>query len=101
MSLHEVNAAATLIAEHCDPDANVIFGATIDDSMGDEMRVTVIAAGFGGGTEDRPRVRPPSAEIGGGGPPKPERPHREEDERPSGDDDDDPFDLDIPDFLKG
>lgn len=104
MSLHEVNAAATVIAEHCDPDANVIFGATIDDSMGDEMRVTVIAAGFGGGAEDRTRVRPPSVELGGGGPPKPERPQRDDDfdEDPDqSDPDDDPFDLDIPDFLKG
>jgi len=47
LSLHEVNAAASAVAEHCDPDASVIFGATIDDALGDEMRVTVIAAGFG------------------------------------------------------
>ncbi len=94
MSLHEVNAAATVIAEHCDPDANVIFGAIVDDSMGEEMRVTVIAAGFGGGTT-RPRLEAPDTEIGG--PPKPERP-----ERPSEDgESDDPFDVDIPDFLRG
>ena len=107
MSLHEVNAAATEIAEHCDPDANVIFGATIDDSMGEELRVTVIAAGFDGSGEERPRLRSPSVELGG--PPKPERPERpESDEEPDrepddddGDDGDDPFDVDIPDFLKG
>jgi cell division protein FtsZ len=105
MSLHEVNAAATTIAEHCDPDANVIFGATIDDSMGEEMRVTVIAAGFGGGmADDRPRLRTPSVDLGGG-PPKPESPYGEPDGSGEadggGDDDGDPFDVDIPDFLKG
>jgi len=97
MSLHEVNAAATAIAEHCDPDANIIFGATIDDSMGEEMRVTVIAAGFGG-TVDRPRIQAPSSEISSGAP-KPEPP-----ERPPavGDQDEgDPFDVEIPDFLRG
>ena len=46
MTLHEVNAAATLIAEHADPDANIIFGAVVDENLDDEMRVTVIAAGF-------------------------------------------------------
>jgi cell division protein FtsZ len=46
MSLHEVNASATLIANHSDPDANIIFGAVLDETLGDEMRVTVIAAGF-------------------------------------------------------
>ena len=46
LSLHEVNTAAIAISEHCDPDANVIFGAIIDDTLGEEMRVTVIAAGF-------------------------------------------------------
>lgn len=46
MTLHEVNIAATMIAEHADPDANIIFGAVIDESLDDEMRVTVIAAGF-------------------------------------------------------
>ncbi len=46
MTLHEVSTAASMIAEHSDSDANIIFGAVIDDSLGDEMRVTVIAAGF-------------------------------------------------------
>lgn len=46
MTLHEVNAAASLIAEHSDADANIIFGAVVDDTLGDEMQVTVIAAGF-------------------------------------------------------
>ena len=46
MTLHEVSAAAALIADHCDADANIIFGATVDDALGEEMRVTVVAAGF-------------------------------------------------------
>src|SRR5204862_338312 len=47
LGLHEVNEAATLIQEEADDDANIIFGAVIDESMGDEMRITVIATGFG------------------------------------------------------
>ncbi|HZR79712.1 MAG TPA: cell division protein FtsZ [Candidatus Binatia bacterium] len=47
LSLHEVNEAATLIQEEADEDANIIFGAVIDDSMGDQLRITVIATGFG------------------------------------------------------
>lgn len=46
MTLHEVNEASKLIHEEADEDANIIFGAVIDDSMGDEVRVTVIATGF-------------------------------------------------------
>ena len=46
MSLFEVNEAAAIIRETAHPDANMIFGAVIDESMGDEMRVTVIATGF-------------------------------------------------------
>lgn len=46
MTLHEVSVAAGIIADHSDPDANIIFGAVVDDTLGDEMRVTVIAAGF-------------------------------------------------------
>ena len=46
MALHEVNRAAELITKVAHPDANIIFGAVIDDGLGDEIRVTVIAAGF-------------------------------------------------------
>lgn len=46
MTLHEVNTAASLVAEYSDADANIIFGAVIDETLGDEMRVTLIAAGF-------------------------------------------------------
>ena len=46
LSLFEVNEAASVIHEVAHPEANIIFGTVIDDEMGDEVRVTVIAAGF-------------------------------------------------------
>jgi len=46
MALHEVNQAAELIQRSAHPEANIIFGAVIDESMGDELQVTVIATGF-------------------------------------------------------
>jgi cell division protein FtsZ len=46
LGLLEVNEAAEVIHGVAHPDANIIFGAVIDDAMGDEVRVTVIAAGF-------------------------------------------------------
>lgn len=49
MTLYEVNTAAEVIANRCAADANIIFGAVVDDSLGDEMRVTVVAAGFESG----------------------------------------------------
>jgi cell division protein FtsZ len=49
MSLIDVNEAATLITEAAGTDANIIFGAVIDESLQDEIRVTVIATGFGNG----------------------------------------------------
>ena len=47
MSLHEVNQAAELIRETADPNVNLIFGAVVDPSMGEMIRITVIATGFG------------------------------------------------------
>jgi cell division protein FtsZ len=46
LGLFEVNEAANIIAKAAHPDANIIFGAVVDDTLGDEVRVTVIAAGF-------------------------------------------------------
>ncbi|MGO2153967.1 MAG: cell division protein FtsZ, partial [Brevibacterium aurantiacum] len=46
LGLFEVNEAARLVQEAAHPEANIIFGAVIDDNIGDECRVTVIAAGF-------------------------------------------------------
>jgi cell division protein FtsZ len=49
LGLFEINDAAQLVTDAAHPDANIIFGAVIDDALGDEVRVTVIAAGFDGG----------------------------------------------------
>src|SRR4051794_15823191 len=46
LGLFEINEAASLVQEAAHPEANIIFGTVIDDSLGDEVRVTVIAAGF-------------------------------------------------------
>jgi cell division protein FtsZ len=64
LSLHEVNEAATLIQEEADDEANIIFGAVIDESMGDEVRITVIATGFGEKPEARPLPTPKASERG-------------------------------------
>jgi cell division protein FtsZ len=53
LGLFEINEAARLVQEAAHPEANIIFGAVIDDALGDEVRVTVIAAGFDGGTPTR------------------------------------------------
>ncbi len=65
LSLHEVNEAATLIQEEAHEDANIIFGAVLDEAMGDKLRITVIATGFGEAAADAlptdhfaPQVRP-------------------------------------------
>jgi cell division protein FtsZ len=46
LTLYEVNEASSIIREAADPDANIIFGAVIDETMRDEMKITVIATGF-------------------------------------------------------
>ncbi|HEY5880886.1 MAG TPA: cell division protein FtsZ [Nakamurella sp.] len=56
LGLFEINEAASLVQEAAHEDANIIFGTVIDDSLGDEVRVTVIAAGF----DSSPSVLPPS-----------------------------------------
>jgi cell division protein FtsZ len=55
MSLFEVNQAAEIIQETADPNANLIFGAVIDENMADSVRITVIATGFGQIRTSRPR----------------------------------------------
>jgi len=106
MALHEVNRAAETITKVAHPDANIIFGAVIDDALGDEVRVTVIAAGFDklgaangrGGRIARAIEEAPDRE------PVPSLLEDEDDEmfRPAPEtvtiDVDE--DLDIPDFLK-
>jgi cell division protein FtsZ len=87
LGLAEADEAAQVVTASADPNANVIFGAVIDDSMGDHIRVTAIATGFGG----RPRRRrvEPQAEM-------PEPAERPAIQAPSVTD----VEIDIPSFLK-
>jgi cell division protein FtsZ len=55
LGLFEINEAAQLVSNSAAPEANIIFGAVIDDALGDEVRVTVIAAGFGEANNSRAR----------------------------------------------
>ncbi|MDQ6874092.1 MAG: cell division protein FtsZ [Actinomycetota bacterium] len=62
LGLFEINEAASLVADAAHPDANIIFGAVIDDALGDEVRVTVIAAGFDGGAPAYRKAEPRRAQ---------------------------------------
>jgi len=62
LGIFEINDAARLVQEAVHPEANIIFGAVIDDTLGDEVRVTVIAAGFDGG---EPQPKPVQERRGG------------------------------------
>ena len=53
LGLFEISEAAEMVAKSAHPDANIIYGTVIDDALGDEVRVTVIAAGFDGGQPKR------------------------------------------------
>ena len=54
LSLFEINEAAEIISEAADPDANIIFGSVIDESLGDKVQVTVVATGFGNNAKSVP-----------------------------------------------
>ena len=58
LGLFEINEAASLVQESAHPDANIIFGTVIDDSLGDEVRITVIAAGFDSGMPSYKKLDP-------------------------------------------
>ena len=76
LSLFEINEAASIIRETAHPDVNMIFGAVIDENMGDEIRITVIATGF---EHTMPIVRPIARTAAAQPAPRPitERPLRE------------------------
>jgi cell division protein FtsZ len=122
LGLFEINEAARLVSESAHPEANIIFGAVIDDALGDEVRVTVIAAGFDGG-QPKSIVSTPAAAVQAHPEPKqaetkdsdetavpagPSEPEREitlpaEPKKPRTilfDDAAIEDDLDVPDFLK-
>jgi len=92
LTLHEVNAAAEVIYEAVDPNANIIFGAVIDDRVEGEVRITVIATGFTGEVQAPPVSRERVANVE----PRPitrtkPGPTTEPEKKPG---------LDIPDFLQ-
>ena len=101
LGIQEINDAADLVAQNVDPDANIIFGTVVDESLGDQVRVTVIATGF---KDSNVQQSLPSLSLGNGrggraqgGPartptpaPAPSRPS------PSSND----KEFDIPEFLK-
>jgi cell division protein FtsZ len=93
LGLFEINEAAEIISSAADADCNIIFGAVIDPSLGDEVRVTVIATGFDGPAsgEQPARQEVPEREPKG-------TPLFAEESKPSFDVDDDV--LDIPSFLR-
>ncbi len=91
VGLFEVTEAAEVVTAHADPNANVIFGAVVDESLKDEIRVTVIATGFGGRQQRRRRTEstttsaPPSADLR---------------TRLGGTTASDDMDIDVPSFLR-
>lgn len=115
LGIFEINDAAQLVKEAAHPEANIIFGTVIDDTLGDEVRVTVIAAGFDGG-EPQARIEPITAQRPAAAAPvvpavsadEAAREIADAEERESvsvtaGSDYDSVYgadDLDIPDFLK-
>ena len=54
LSLFEINEAAEIISEAADPDANIIFGSVIDESLGDKVQITVVATGFNSNAKSVP-----------------------------------------------
>lgn len=123
LGIFEINEAARLVQEVVHPEANIIFGTVVDDALGDEVRVTVIAAGFDA-TDDIPtageqfndqvtRNEEPAADAGASQSlPRHQLRHLSSDKSPEATSD--PYatesiaaeketesvDLDIPDFLK-
>ena len=96
MGLFEVNEAAEIIGSAADGDANIIFGAVIDEALGDQVRVTVIATGFDRHSPDRPAA---AFAAGGRREPAPRRPDPP-DTRDTGQFTMPPDALEIPSFLR-
>ena len=67
LTLHEVNEAISMAQAASDPDANIIFGSVVDDALGDEVKITVIATGFQG--RDAQRTRPVQVPVQAVAPP--------------------------------
>ncbi len=115
MGLLEVNEAAELIQDEADPEANIIFGTIVDEELKDEIKVTVVATGFEGGSEMQSVSKPGThkvypLEVRGGNLEKPAFERKRESARFQSDEGLDPLEdltevdeieeLDIPAFLR-
>ena len=93
IALWEVNEAAKVVADAAHPEANIIFGAMVDDTLGDQVWVTVVATGYANERAARKARRDVAAALG-----EPTGEMRVERRRPSRSGGDD---LDVPEFLSG
>ncbi len=99
LSLYEVNEAAEIVIEASDPEVNMIFGAIIDETMKEEIKVTVIATGFEHKPAPmKPLIRRPAAQQPEGG--QPDRPQPQQPQRPAFEPQAGGDQLDIPTFLR-
>ncbi|MBF0920742.1 MAG: cell division protein FtsZ [Atopobium sp.] len=103
LGIQEINEAADLVAKNVDPDANIIFGTVVDESLGDQVRVTVIATGFNDSnvqqqlptlnTQSTTRPSRPAQ-------PQPTRPVTAQPQPARANNSSNEKEFDIPDFLK-
>ncbi len=111
IGIQEINDAADLVAKNVDPDANIIFGTVVDESLGDQVRVTVIATGFNGTNvqQSLPTIAPAVVRPAKNGPksspapaPRPsyQAPSAPAPSRPAASSSNNDKEFDIPDFLK-
>lgn len=111
IGIQEINDAADLVAKNVDPDANIIFGTVVDESLGDQVRVTVIATGFNGTNvqQSLPTITPTVVRPAKNGPknspapaPRPsyQAPGAPVPSRPAASASNNDKEFDIPDFLK-
>ncbi len=98
LGLRETTEAAEVIKATAHPDANIIFGTTIDDSLGDEIRITVIAAGFDRFEAERPDMNRSAIDINVDEDDSPATRGPRSSAKNDGDDGDDEFD--VPEFLR-
>ena len=98
LGLHEVSDAASIVANAVSPDVNLIFGTVIDENLGDTVRITVIATGFGNAADqsklDLDGAGQQQRPFGGFGAPRQSAPAPSKPAAPASDA------FDIPDFLK-
>lgn len=103
LGIQEINEAADLVAKNVDPDANIIFGTVVDESLGDQVRVTVIATGFNDSNvqQQLPTLNTQStARPSRPAQPQPTRPVAAQPQPARANNSSNEKEFDIPDFLK-